>query len=155
MNPAGFQKREEALQAPRTTDSEDRPHDRREIACRLHHQVGRSGCRERRRQPPLPRPGSPCLGSVKYRFHWGIVDRENLTEHQAAKLADLLRSNLKSVKAHRLSEPFQRCWDHAGPTAVGKFLDSWSTEAMRSRLEPMNKVARSLRRHRAAGPAAR
>jgi len=93
------------------------------------------------------------LGEIQ--VHWGIVDRENLAEHQAAKLADLLRSNLKSVSAHLLSEPFQRCWDHAGPTAVGKFLDWWSTEAMRSRLEPMKKVARSLRRHRAAGPAAR
>ena len=80
---------------------------------------------------------------------WCLLKRpENLTEHQAAKLADLLRYNLRSVKAHLLREAFQRFWEYTNPTAAAKFLDSWSTEAMRSRLEPMKKVARSLRRHR-------
>ena len=34
MNPGGLQKRAELLQAPRTTDSEDHSHDRREIVRR-------------------------------------------------------------------------------------------------------------------------
>jgi transposase len=34
------------------------------------------------------------------------------------------------------------------PAWAGKLLDAWCTKAMRSRLEPMNKVAKSLRRHR-------
>ncbi len=80
---------------------------------------------------------------------WCLLKRpENLTEIQAAKLADLLRYNLRSVKAHLFREAFQRFWEYTNPAAAGKFLDSWSTEAMRSRLDPMKKVARSLRRHR-------
>jgi transposase len=73
---------------------------------------------------------------------------ENLTENQAAKLANLLRYNLRSVKARLPREAFQRCWEYASPAAAGKFLDSWSTAAMRRRLDPMKKVARSLRRQR-------
>ena len=52
------------------------------------------------------------------------------------------------MKAHLFREAFQRFWEYTNPAAAGKFLDSWSTEAIRSRLDPMKKVARSLRRHR-------
>ena len=80
---------------------------------------------------------------------WCLLKRpENLTVHQAAKLGDLLRYNLRSVKAHLLRESFQRFWEYASPSAAGKFLDSWTTGAMRSHLDPMKKVARSMRRHR-------
>ena len=80
---------------------------------------------------------------------WCLLKRpENLTEHQAAKLADLLRYNLRSVKAHLLREAFQRFWEYTSPAAAGNFLDEWTTGAMRSRLDPMKKVARSMRRHR-------
>ncbi|MCP4446868.1 MAG: transposase, partial [Myxococcales bacterium] len=34
------------------------------------------------------------------------------------------------------------------PAWAGKFLDRWCTRAMRSRIEPMKKMARQLRRHR-------
>ena len=33
-------------------------------------------------------------------------------------------------------------------TWAGRFLDRWCTQTMRSRLQPMQKVARMLRRHR-------
>ena len=31
---------------------------------------------------------------------------------------------------------------------AGKFLDEWCRQTMRSRIEPMNKIASSLRNHR-------
>jgi transposase len=80
---------------------------------------------------------------------WCLLKRpENLTESQAAKLSELLRYNLKSVKAHLLREAFQRFWEYTRPAAADKFIESWIAEAMRSRLEPMKKVASSLQRHR-------
>ena len=80
---------------------------------------------------------------------WCLLKRpENLTDNQATKLAELLEYNLKSVRAHLLREEFQRFWEYASPTWAGKFLDSWCTQALRSRLAPMKKVAKSLRRHR-------
>ena len=80
---------------------------------------------------------------------WCLLKRpENLTDNQATRLAELLQYNLKSVRAHLLREEFQRFWDYATPAWAGRFLESWCTRALRSRLAPMKKVARSLRRHR-------
>src|SRR5207248_11211867 len=39
-------------------------------------------------------------------------------------------------------------WDYNSPTWAGKFLDLWCRQTMRSRIEPMKKIARSLRQHR-------
>ena len=44
-------------------------------------------------------------------------------------------------------EDFQRFWEYQSPAWAGKFLDEWSIRVMRSRLEPLKKVARSLRKH--------
>ena len=84
---------------------------------------------------------------------WCLLKRpENLTENQEIKLKELLdynlKHNLKSVRAHLLRELFQQFWDYVSPAWAGKFLDAWCTKAMRSKLEPMKKVAKSLRRHR-------
>ena len=81
---------------------------------------------------------------------WSILKRpENLTEKQEAKLAQLeQRKNLKTFRAYLLKESFQGFWDYVSPAWAGKFLDRWCTRAMRSRIEPMKKMARQLRRHR-------
>ena len=73
---------------------------------------------------------------------------ENLTEKQETNLADLLRYNLKSVRAYLLKELFQDFWEYKSPTWAGKFLDQWTSTVMRSRLEPMKEVAQMLRNHR-------
>ena len=39
-------------------------------------------------------------------------------------------------------------WDYSSPSWAGKFLDEWCRQAMRSRIEPMKKIARYLRQHR-------
>ena len=46
-------------------------------------------------------------------------------------------------------EAFQQLWDYNSPSWAGKFLDEWCRQTMRSRIEPMKMVARSLRQHRA------
>jgi transposase len=59
----------------------------------------------------------------------------------------LLRYNLQTVRAYLLKEDFQQFWDYESPVWAGKFLDFWCRQAMRSRIEPMKKVARTLRSH--------
>ena len=79
----------------------------------------------------------------------GMLTRpENLTENQAAKLKQLLHYNLKSVRSHLMKEDFQRFWEYSSPSWAGKFLDQWCARAMRSKLEPMKKMARTLRNKR-------
>ena len=60
----------------------------------------------------------------------------------------MLRYNLKSVRAYLLKEDFQQLWTYQSATWAGKFLDAWCTTALRSRIEPMKKIARMCRRHR-------
>jgi transposase len=52
------------------------------------------------------------------------------------------------VRAYLLKEDFQQFWDYDSPTWAGKFLDEWCRQTMRSRLEPMKKIAQMLRVHR-------
>lgn len=80
---------------------------------------------------------------------WCLLKRrQNRTKRQTLKLKELLQYNLDSVKAHLMREDFQRFWEYRYPNAAGKFLDDWCTRAMRTRLAPMKKVARTLRAHR-------
>ena len=80
---------------------------------------------------------------------WCLLKRpENLTTSQEVKLSDLLRYNLKAVRSYLLKEDFQFFWDYISPFWAGEFLDRWCKRVMRSRIEPMKKVARMLRSHR-------
>jgi transposase len=86
---------------------------------------------------------------VLKKSRWLLLKRqENLTNKQRFRLRDLLRYNLKSVRAYLLKEAFQQLWDYNSPAWAGKFLDEWCRHVMRSRIEPMKKIARTLRRHR-------
>ena len=80
---------------------------------------------------------------------WLLLKRpENLTDGQAKRLAELVRRNLRTVRAYLLKEDFQSLWGYVSPYWAGQFLDRWCTRTMRSRLEPMKDVARMVRSHR-------
>lgn len=86
---------------------------------------------------------------VLKKARWVLLKRpENRTDKEDIRLADLVRHNLRAVRAHLLREDFQFFWEYASTTWAGKFLDTWCTRTLRSRLEPMKKVARMLRNHR-------
>ena len=77
-----------------------------------------------------------------------LKNPENLTDNQKVKLKDLLACNLKTIRAYLLKEDFQNFWDYESPTWAGNFLDQWCTRVMRSKLEPMKKVAKTIRSHK-------
>lgn len=80
---------------------------------------------------------------------WCILKRKtNLTPQQRFRLRDLLRYNLRTVRAYLLKEDFQQFWAYDSPTWAGKFLDDWCRQTMRSRIAPMRKIAKMLRTHR-------
>jgi transposase len=83
---------------------------------------------------------------VLKKSRWLLLKREeNLKTEQRFRLRDLLRYNLR---AYLLKEAFQQLWDYNSATWAGKFLDEWCRQVMRSRIEPMKKIARSMREHR-------
>ncbi|MFN5170200.1 MAG: ISL3 family transposase [Cyclobacteriaceae bacterium] len=80
---------------------------------------------------------------------WCLLKREeNLTDRQRNKLDDLLRYNLRSIRAYLLKEDFQQFWNYVSPGWAEKFLEIWCRRTMKSRLEPMKKIARMLRRYK-------
>jgi transposase len=86
---------------------------------------------------------------VLNKSRWLLLKRgENLGHEQYFRLRDLLRYNLKTVRAYLLKEAFQQLWDYNSPAWAGRFLDEWCRQTMRSRVAPMKKIARSLRHHR-------
>ena len=86
---------------------------------------------------------------VLKKSRWLLLKREeNLKAEQRFRLRDLLRYNLKTVRAYLLKEAFQQLWDYNSPFWAGQFLDEWCRQVMRSRIEPMKKIVRSLREHR-------
>jgi len=80
---------------------------------------------------------------------WCLLKRpENLTDKQTVTLSELLKYNLRTVRAYLLREDFQRFWESRGTSWAERFLDEWTRRVMGSRLEPMKRVARTLRGHR-------
>src|SRR4051794_34087626 len=87
--------------------------------------------------------------AVLKKSRWLLLKREeNLKTEQRFRLRDLLSYNLKTVRAYLLKEAFLKLWDYNSPVWAGKFLDDWCRQVMRSRIEPMKNIARSLRHHR-------
>jgi transposase len=86
---------------------------------------------------------------VLTKTRWCVLKRKgNLTAKQRFRLRDLLRYNLKTVRAYLLKEDFHQFWQYESPIWAGKFLDDWCRQVMRSRIKPMKKIAKALRRHR-------
>ena len=80
---------------------------------------------------------------------WCLLKRpENRTEKQTVKLNELLAINLKTVRAYLLKEDFQQFWGYKSAGWAARFLDDWCKRTMRSRIDPMKKIARMLRSHR-------
>jgi transposase len=86
---------------------------------------------------------------VLRKTRWCLLKRkQNLTSRQKFCLRDLLQYNLKTVRAYLLKETFQQLWEYNSPAWAAKFLDAWCHKTMISRIDPMKKIARSLRKHR-------
>ena len=60
---------------------------------------------------------------------------------------ELLKYNLRAVKAYLMREDFNRFWTYTSPIWASKFLREWYTRASRSRIEPMQKIAKMLCKH--------
>jgi transposase len=116
--------------------------DRFHIVKKLNEAVNDVRIEEHRR---LKKEGyEPILEKSKYCF---LKNEENLTEKQETKLNDILQYDLKSVRAYLLKVSFEAFWQYNSPYWAQWYLNKWCTRAMRSRLEPMKKFVRTLRRH--------
>jgi len=91
--------------------------------------------------------GRPLAQRLK-QMRWKLLRRGARVRGAAKrKLYGLLRSKLATGRAWMLKETFQDFWRYRSLTWARAFLEVWCGRALRSRLAPMQKVARMLRSH--------
>lgn len=91
--------------------------------------------------------GHPVADKLK-RMRWKLLRRGSRVRGRAKqRLCGLLQTKLATGRAWMLKETFQDFWRYRGLNWAAAFLDVWCTRALRSRIEPMKKVARMLRNH--------
>ena len=66
---------------------------------------------------------------------------------EAVSFRALNQLNLKTSRAWCIKENFSQFWSYSYKGAAKRFFKAWSNNAMRSRLEPVKKVVKMLRRH--------
>ena len=132
-----------AERAPQALNILDRYH----IAAKMNQAIDEVRAKETRQVRAHNRLSKSSV--VLKHSRWCLLKRvENLTAKQTVKLKELLACNLRTVRAYLLKEQFHFFWEYASAAWAGKFLEQWCTAAMRSRLEPMKKIARMLRSHK-------
>jgi transposase len=67
---------------------------------------------------------------------------------EAISFRALNQLNLKTSRAWRIKENFTQFWSYSYKGAAARFFNAWSNNAMRSKLEPVKKVVKMLRRHK-------
>ena len=81
-------------------------------------------------------------------MRWKLLRRGSRVRGRArSQLNALVASKLATARAWILKETFEHFWSYRSLTWAGYFLDDWTWRALRSRLAPMQKVARMLRSH--------
>jgi transposase len=91
--------------------------------------------------------GRPMAEKLKH-MRWKLLRRGSRVRGQAKqRLWGLLRTKLATGRAWMLKETFQDFWRYRSLNWAAAFLDVWCCRAMRSRIEPMKRVARMLRTH--------
>ena len=116
--------------------------DRYHVVAKLNQALDQIRAQEARE---LTKKGFPVLKHTRWCF---LKRKENRTVNQRRKLREVLRYPLRTVRAFLLKESFHAFWNYKSPTWAGWFLDQWCKRVMRSRLAPMKRFARTLRKHR-------
>ena len=82
---------------------------------------------------------------VKTRYLW-LTRRGNMTQRQRRAFTPLRRSSLRVARAWAIKELATRLWDYRSRGWAVRMWRRWYGWAIRSRLEPIKKVARMISR---------
>jgi transposase len=98
----------------------------------------------RREHRVLLRTGASPLTGSKYAWMKAYADGRS---SEAVSFRALNQLNLKTSRAWRIKETFSHFWGYRQQAAAQRYFRQWSNHAMRSRLEPVKRVVKMLRRH--------
>ena len=85
-------------------------------------------------------------GLSKTRYFW-LKNPRDLTSGEQAMVDELTRHNLKTSRAYQMKLTFQELFQQPDRASGEAFLKRWYFWATHSRLEPMIKVARTIKTH--------
>jgi transposase len=81
-------------------------------------------------------------------MRWKLLRRHSRVRGRArGELSRLLKTKLVTARAWALKDLFEHFWSYKSLRCAGDFLEYWIWRTLRSRIEPMKKVARMLRSH--------
>jgi len=80
------------------------------------------------------------------RFLW-LKGFERLSDEEQDRFRHLRYSSLKIARAWHLKELFRHFWTLNTPQSAAKFFSRWYQEVIKSKLRPMQHVARTLKEH--------
>jgi transposase len=81
-------------------------------------------------------------------MRWKLLRKGSRLRGKArSQVRALVQSKLATARAWILKETFEHFWSYKSLTYARWFLEYWTWRALRSRIEPMQKVARMLRSH--------
>jgi len=98
----------------------------------------------RKENKSLRKEGDDSL--VGTRQLW-LFNLDNLPGEEQQRLSELQQSALKTGRAWGIKEMFRAFWDYRSGAWAAKFFDRWYAWAIRSRLDPIKKVAVMLKKH--------
>jgi transposase len=76
-----------------------------------------------------------------------LFNPQNLSQERKKELAALKDETLKTSRAWGIKEYFRKLWDYTYTQSAAEFFEDWYSWAVRSRLKPMVKKAKMLKRH--------
>ena len=88
--------------------------------------------------------GRDDLSGSKYSL---LKSDENLTATQRSVLETLCGKNFKTSRAWAIKESFNEYWTSRNAAFAENVFKDWYSWAIRSRLEPIKKVARMIKKH--------
>lgn len=98
----------------------------------------------RRENKELKQVGDETLNGSRQLW---LYNAENLNDDRYDELMAIQRSDLKTGRAWAIKENFRWFWDYSYASNAKKFFDRWYGWAIRSRLDPIKKVAKMLKSH--------
>lgn len=114
-------------------------HDKFHVAKHLNEGVDKVRRREQKR---LKSEGDDRLTGTRQLW---LFHPDRLDEERSARLEELRREQLQTARAWGLKDYFRWFWTHTDAPSGEEFFQHWYNWAIRSRLEPMKKVARMLK----------
>jgi transposase len=85
--------------------------------------------------------------TLKGTKHMWLYHPDRLPEKRSARFEALVRKTLKTARAWSLKELAMEMWETDDRATAREIFDGWYAWAIRSRLEPIKRVARMLKRH--------